>query len=180
MGSSKWMVYNGTSENGTVPPNGWFLRENPSINWMIWGYLYSRKPPNTDYTEVNTNKHVWWRKSEPHHDHMMTQQTKFRMICGNVPLAWKIPLKVTPTKTYRNMDESKPKESPGGHQLVAGSQWFFHPWPLRLWMCVADTRMEIEIYRNIISNVWTGTPVKTAIEPWFPAISMRKIICLHP
>jgi hypothetical protein len=45
MGSSKWMVYNGTSENGTVPPNGWFLRENPSINWMIWGYPDFRKPP---------------------------------------------------------------------------------------------------------------------------------------
>jgi hypothetical protein len=58
---------------------------------------------------------------------MMTQQTKFRMICGNVPLAWKIPLKVTPTKTYRNMDESKPKESPFVHKIAGIYGCFFPP-----------------------------------------------------
>ena len=28
-----------------VPPNRWFLRENPNLKWMIWGYSYFRKRP---------------------------------------------------------------------------------------------------------------------------------------
>ena len=27
------------------PQNGWFMRENPNLKWMIWGYPYFRKPP---------------------------------------------------------------------------------------------------------------------------------------
>jgi hypothetical protein len=28
-----------------VPQNGWFIRENPNLKWIIWGYPYFRKPP---------------------------------------------------------------------------------------------------------------------------------------
>ena len=29
-----------------VPQNGWFMRENPDLKWMIWGYSHFRKLPN--------------------------------------------------------------------------------------------------------------------------------------
>ena len=34
------------SVNGGTPIAGWFIREHPTIKWMIWGYPYFRKPPN--------------------------------------------------------------------------------------------------------------------------------------
>ena len=34
------------SVNGGTPIAGWFIREHPTIKWMIWGYPYVRKPPN--------------------------------------------------------------------------------------------------------------------------------------
>ena len=34
-----------------VPQNGWFIRENPTTKWVIWGYHQFRKPP---YQPLNT------------------------------------------------------------------------------------------------------------------------------
>ena len=32
-----------------LPPiAGWFIREHPTIKWMIWGYPYFRKPADRD------------------------------------------------------------------------------------------------------------------------------------
>jgi len=27
------------------PQIGWFIKENPKMKWMMWGYPYFRKPP---------------------------------------------------------------------------------------------------------------------------------------
>ena len=32
------------------PTNGWFILENPTIKWMIWGYSYFKKPPKRSPT----------------------------------------------------------------------------------------------------------------------------------
>jgi hypothetical protein len=35
----------GLSWNGGTPTAGSFIKENPKQKWIIWGYLYFRKPP---------------------------------------------------------------------------------------------------------------------------------------
>ena len=36
----------GFLRHGGTPIAGGFIRENPVINWMIWGYPSFRKPPD--------------------------------------------------------------------------------------------------------------------------------------
>jgi len=42
----------GLSWNGATPTAGSFIMENPKQKWIIWGYLYFRKPP---YIKLESN-----------------------------------------------------------------------------------------------------------------------------
>jgi hypothetical protein len=37
--------YGGFLKMGLPKLAGWFIRENPNLKWMIWGYPYFRTPP---------------------------------------------------------------------------------------------------------------------------------------
>ena len=57
---------------GMVPPNGWFIVENPNLQWMIWGYAHLRKPPNGE--NINDLIGNPWNKWE--------NQAKFMIVGG--------------------------------------------------------------------------------------------------
>ena len=46
---------NGSFHKWGIPQNGWFLLDKFLLKWMIWRYLYFRKPPNVDFLIIR-----WW------------------------------------------------------------------------------------------------------------------------
>ena len=42
-----------------VPPNGWFIRDNPTKMDDDWGYPYFRTPPNVDESAASTLDQVY-------------------------------------------------------------------------------------------------------------------------